>query len=58
MSSQKNYSPIFKAKVALAALSGEKTTEELTSEYGEQPTMRNKWKNSCATPQQVYFLAE
>lgn len=33
MSSRKNYSSFFKAKVVLAALSAEKYIAELTSEY-------------------------
>ena len=34
MSKRKNHAPAFKAKVALAALSGEKTITELSSEFG------------------------
>ncbi len=34
----------FKAKVALAAVRGVKTTSELASEYGVHPTMIAKWK--------------
>ncbi|MDR1397163.1 MAG: hypothetical protein LBJ14_05475 [Desulfarculales bacterium] len=33
MSKHKNHFPAFKAKVALAALSNEKTTNELSSEF-------------------------
>ncbi len=38
MSMRKNHSPAFKAKVALAALSGEKTMSELCSEFGVHQT--------------------
>ena len=34
MSRRKNYASSFKAKVALAALSGEKTISQLSSEFG------------------------
>ncbi len=40
----KHHSAEFKAKVALAALSGAKTLSELTSEYGVHPTMITRWK--------------
>lgn len=41
---RKQYSPQFKAKVALAAVRGEKTTSELASQYEVHPTMINNWK--------------
>ena len=43
MSKRKNHSPTFKAKVALAALSGEKTIVELSSEFGVHQTLVHKW---------------
>lgn len=43
MSNRKNYSPAFKAKVALAALSGEKTITELSSEHGVHQTQIHRW---------------
>jgi len=43
MSKRKNHAPAFKAKVALAALSGEKTTAELCSEFGIHQTLIHKW---------------
>lgn len=44
MAIRKNHSPAFKAKVALAAISGEKTLAELSSEYGVHQKMIGKWK--------------
>lgn len=43
MSRRKNHSPAFKAKVALAALSGEKTITELSSEFGVHQTQIHRW---------------
>jgi len=41
---RKQYSPQFKAKVALEAVRGEKTISELSSQYEVHPTMINNWK--------------
>ncbi|MDL2207206.1 transposase [Desulfovibrio sp. OttesenSCG-928-M16] len=43
MSKRTNHSPAFKAKVALAALSGEKTFTELSSEFGVHQTQIHRW---------------
>ena len=43
MPKRKNHAPHFKAKVALAALSGEKTIAELGSEFGVHQTLIHKW---------------
>jgi transposase len=42
MSMRKNHAPAFKAKVALAALSGEKTIAELSSDFGVHQTLIHK----------------
>lgn len=41
---RKQYSAQFKAKIALAAIRGEKTVAELASQYEIHPTMINNWK--------------
>ena len=41
---RKQHSAEFKAQVAMAALSGDKTLAELASEYGVHPTMISTWK--------------
>lgn len=44
MAKRKNYSPEFKARVALAALGNEKTVAEISVEFGIHQTLVNKWK--------------
>ena len=41
---RKNHGPEFKARVALEALKGLKTLNELASEYGVHATQISKWK--------------
>ncbi len=41
---RKQYSPKFKAKVALAALRNEESTAELAAKYEVHPTMIGNWK--------------
>lgn len=43
MSRRRNHSPAFKAKVALAALSGEKTITDLSSEYAVHQAQIHRW---------------
>ena len=43
---RRNYSPQFKAKVALAALRNEETTAELSARFDVHPTMINNWKRA------------
>ena len=41
---RRNHSPEFKAKVALAAARGDKTTAQLASQYNIHPTQITQWK--------------
>ena len=44
MGIKKQFSDEFKAKVGLEALKGDKTVEELASEYQVHPTQVNTWR--------------
>jgi transposase-like protein len=41
---RKTHTPAFKAQVALAALKGDKTANELASHFGVHPTLIHAWK--------------
>lgn len=41
---RKRHDAVFKARVALEALKGEKTTAQLSSEYGVHGTQISSWK--------------
>jgi len=43
----RQYSPSFKAKVALVAIREEETIVELASRYGVHPTQIKKWKKTA-----------
>ncbi|MBO6898063.1 MAG: transposase [Shimia sp.] len=46
MSKRKQHHTEFKAKVALEALKGEETVNELASRFGVHPTMIHQWKRT------------
>jgi len=41
---RRNHSPIFKARVALSAIRGDKTMSELSLEYMLSPSVIQRWK--------------
>lgn len=41
---RRNHNPAFKAKVALAAVKGEKTLAELAQQYDVHPNLSNQWR--------------
>ena len=45
---RRTHSPEFKAKVALAALRGDKTLAELAAQYDIHPVQITDWKNQLA----------
>ncbi len=42
---RRNHSPAFKAKVALAALKGDKTMSELATQFDVHPNQIRQWKD-------------
>ena len=44
---RRNHSPAFKAKVALAAIKGEKTLAELAQQFDVHPNQITQWRSSC-----------
>jgi transposase-like protein len=52
---RKSYTPAFKAQVALAALKGDRTANELAGHYGVHPTLIADWKKQLlAGAEQVF----
>lgn len=47
MAKRRNFSPEFKAKVALAAIRGDGTVAELAAWYKVHPNMIGKWKREA-----------
>ena len=44
---RKRYSAALKAKVAIEAIKGQKTTNEIAAEYGVHPTQITQWKKQA-----------
>lgn len=52
--SRRTHSPAFKAKVALAAIKGEKTLAELAQQLNVIPTRSRRGKASCLKPRRAF----
>jgi transposase-like protein len=42
---RRNHTPVFKSKVALAAIKGDKTVSELAQQFDVHPNQITQWKN-------------
>ena len=54
-SERRQYTAAFKAQVALAALKGDKTVNELASQYGVHPTLIHDWKRQLLAGAEQLF---
>jgi putative transposase len=52
---RKQYTPAFKAQVALAALKGDRTVNELAGQFGVHPTLIHEWKKHLLAGAEVVF---
>ena len=52
---RKQHSAAFKAQVALAALKGDRTANELASQYGVHPTLIHAWKKQLLAGAEAAF---
>ena len=55
---RKKFSGNFKAKVALAAIKGHQTVNEIAVEYGVHPTQVNQWKKQALEGMESLFGRE
>jgi len=54
---RKSHTAAFKAQVALAALKGDKTVNELAGHYGVHPTLIHAWKKQLLAGAEGVFAA-
>lgn len=54
---RRNHSPSFKAKVALAAVRGERTLAELAEQFDVHPNQIQDWKQKLVTKAETVFGA-
>jgi transposase len=52
---RKQHTPAFKAQVALAALKGDRTVNELASHFGVHPTLIHGWKKQLLAGAETLF---
>lgn len=52
---RRNHSPTFKAKVAMAAMRGDKTLAELAQQYDVHPNQIQDWKKRLASEAESLF---
>jgi transposase-like protein len=56
--SRRNHSPAFKARVALAALAGDKTVAEVAQHYQVHPNQVSTWKTQLVERAAQVFGAD
>ena len=54
---RKTHSASFKAQVALAALKGDKTVNEIASQFEVHPTLVNEWKKRLSQSAESVFAS-
>jgi transposase-like protein len=54
---RKSHSAVFKAQVALAALKGDKTINEVASQHGVHPTLIHAWKKQLLSGAEAVFAS-
>ena len=54
---RKTHTPAFKAQVALAALKGDRTINELAGQYGVHPTLIHGWKKHLLAGAETVFAS-
>jgi len=52
---RRNHSPVFKSKVALAAVKGDKTISELSQQFDVHPNQITQWKTQLLERMSVVF---
>ena len=52
---RKTHTPAFKAQVALAALKGDKTANELAGQFAVHPTLIHAWKKQLLAGAEDFF---
>ena len=55
MSQRKRYTADYKARVAVEALKGQRTSNQLASDYGVHPTLIGQWKKQATDGLQAVF---
>jgi putative transposase len=55
---RKKYGAEFKAKIALEAIKGQRTTNEIASEYGVHPNQVGQWKKEAVKNLSGIFSGE
>jgi transposase len=56
-SKRKSHPPAFKAQVALAALKGDRTINELAGRFGVHPTLIHAWKKQLLAGAEAAFAS-